>query len=143
VGSRRDDQLADDDAAEGWYRDPYGVHEARWISSGHPTGLVRDGHSEGQDDPPDREPTRPFVPVPDATSSRGGRDFLRADDAERQPIPDPSVYSEAATDASVMGPVVSTDLNTMFETPYERKMRKRARSERWRARFQRWGGKDE
>ena len=29
--------------AEGWYHDPYRLHEARWISDGAPTALVRDG----------------------------------------------------------------------------------------------------
>lgn len=36
----------------GWYEDPYGIHEARWISDGAPTALVRDGRRESQDEPP-------------------------------------------------------------------------------------------
>jgi hypothetical protein len=28
--------------AEGWYRDPYGIHQDRWFSAGTPTSLVRD-----------------------------------------------------------------------------------------------------
>jgi hypothetical protein len=134
--------LEHDETAEGWYRDPYDVHEARWISSGVPTSLVRDGKKEGQDDPPDRQPTRPFVPVrPGQASSAGGGSLLRADDAENQPIPDPGFYSQVAMDASIMGPVLSADLDMMSETPYERKVRKRARSQRWKARRQRWLGK--
>lgn len=27
---------------EGWYQDPFGVQEHRWISLGRPTALVRD-----------------------------------------------------------------------------------------------------
>jgi hypothetical protein len=38
---------------EGWYVDPYGIHEARWVSAGSPTALVRDGDVESQDPPPD------------------------------------------------------------------------------------------
>ena len=37
---------------EGWYKDPYGRHSARWISDGSPTGLVRDGTVESQDPVP-------------------------------------------------------------------------------------------
>jgi len=38
--------------AEGWYRDPYRVHEDRWYSDGTPTALVRDGGIEAKDPPP-------------------------------------------------------------------------------------------
>jgi hypothetical protein len=34
---------------EGWYSDPYDRHEARWISQGSPTSLVRDGPVQGKD----------------------------------------------------------------------------------------------
>lgn len=34
---------------EGWYTDPYARHEARWMSRGTPTRLVRDGKFEGSD----------------------------------------------------------------------------------------------
>ena len=43
--------------AEGWFTDPFGRHEARWMSDGSPTRLVRDGEEESYDDPPDEEPT--------------------------------------------------------------------------------------
>ena len=42
---------------EGWCTDPFGRHEARWLSQGTPTKLVRDGGVESYDDPPDEEPT--------------------------------------------------------------------------------------
>ena len=48
---------------EGWYRDPYDIHEARWFSQGTPTKLVRDGTQEAFDPPPSTPPTRPLVPV--------------------------------------------------------------------------------
>jgi hypothetical protein len=40
---------------EGWYVDPFGRHEARWISDAAPTALVRDGHIESKDPPPDAQ----------------------------------------------------------------------------------------
>jgi hypothetical protein len=39
--------------AEGWYRDPFAIHEDRWMSQGRPTKLVRDGGVESYDPPPD------------------------------------------------------------------------------------------
>jgi hypothetical protein len=40
-------------AAQGWYRDPYAVHEDRYFSAGKPTKLVRDAGREAYDPPPD------------------------------------------------------------------------------------------
>jgi hypothetical protein len=37
---------------EGWYNDPFGRHEFRWMSNGSPTSLVRDDAVESQDEPP-------------------------------------------------------------------------------------------
>ena len=34
---------------QGWFADPFDVHEARWFSQGTPTALVRDGCTESQD----------------------------------------------------------------------------------------------
>jgi hypothetical protein len=69
---------------EGWYTDPYAVHEHRWLSSGRPTKLVRDGDVEAYDDPPDGpyvcEPER-IETVPTAT---GGADLLRTGEASSQ-----------------------------------------------------------
>ena len=40
----------------GWHRDPYAIHEERWISGdGLPTKLVRDGGYESYDPPPNWE----------------------------------------------------------------------------------------
>lgn len=44
---------------EGWYTDPYGLHEARWMSMGKPTKLVRDGELESYDELPDSAPDHP------------------------------------------------------------------------------------
>jgi len=33
-------------AAEGWYKDPYGINDERWFSGGEPTDLVRDAQVE-------------------------------------------------------------------------------------------------
>ena len=38
---------------EGWYSDPYRVHEQRWFSDGTPTILVRDQGTTTKDPPPD------------------------------------------------------------------------------------------
>jgi hypothetical protein len=70
-----------DESLEGWYTDPFGRHEARWISSGRPTLLVRDGDVESHDDPPDEAPSlfpERIVPVGSPDSTR------RADDAQHE-----------------------------------------------------------
>ena len=38
--------------AQGWYRDPFRRHKARWFSAGNPTALVRDEGIESRDPPP-------------------------------------------------------------------------------------------
>jgi hypothetical protein len=45
--------------AQGWYRDPYGIHGQRWISAGHATSLVRDDGVESRDEPPHGTPLVP------------------------------------------------------------------------------------
>ena len=67
--------------AEGWYRDPYGLHDDRWFSDGRPTNLVRDQGIESRDEPPQTEPPLPLVPVA-ANQRSQGQDLLRADEAE-------------------------------------------------------------
>jgi hypothetical protein len=57
--------MEDELAAQGWYRDPFGRHEDRWFSMGRPTGLVRDGHAESRDEPPDEPYPTPLVPTPE------------------------------------------------------------------------------
>ena len=69
--------------AEGWYRDPYGLHDDRWFSDGRPTNLVRDQFIESHDEPPQPEPPLPLEPVAE-TAASNGQDLLRADDGERE-----------------------------------------------------------
>lgn len=70
-------------AAEGWYVDPFHRHEARWISDGTPTALVRDGRAESQDPPPESGFSGDFEPLPDDETPHGG-DLRRADEAENR-----------------------------------------------------------
>jgi hypothetical protein len=56
---------------EGWCSDPYGRHEARWLSDGHPTKLVRDAGVESYDDPPDEAPTSIPTPLDDPQQADG------------------------------------------------------------------------
>lgn len=56
-----------DEQEEGWYTDPYGRHEARWMSAGSPTKLVRDSGVESYDHPPDEEPSRVATMIVEAT----------------------------------------------------------------------------
>jgi hypothetical protein len=70
---------------EGWCTDPFGRHEARWLSRGTPTKLVRDGEVESYDEPPDEEPTRePQLIEPDV-GPIGGADLVRAGDPGSAP----------------------------------------------------------
>ena len=55
--------------ASGWFKDPYGRHEARWMSAGTPTSLVRNGDVEQTDPPPSGGAA--FVPT-ERTDSRVG-----------------------------------------------------------------------
>jgi hypothetical protein len=70
-----------DEHAEGWFTDPFGRHEARWMSDGSPTKLVRDGDEESYEDPPDEEPTVTPTRIAEGQASDGS-DLLRSDDPE-------------------------------------------------------------
>jgi hypothetical protein len=84
--------------AEGWYTDPYARHEARWMSDGIPTKLVRDGGVESYDEPPEEPPTLVPERIEDSPASQGD-DLLRADDVERGDAYDPAKADRAAWDA--------------------------------------------
>lgn len=73
--------------AEGWYRDPYGIHQDRWLSWGQPTSLVRDGERESDDPPPAGPlPDGDLVPAEQGGAEpRDGADLRRADDASSEP----------------------------------------------------------
>jgi hypothetical protein len=68
--------------AQGWFRDPYGRHEARYFAEGWPTELVRDGQRESFDPPPVVPPPERLVRAPDPRPT-GSSDLRRADDHER------------------------------------------------------------
>jgi hypothetical protein len=90
VTFRWHDKDTHDGSLEGWYTDPYERHEARWMSQGTPTSLVRDGKVEGSDPVADE----PFKVTPVRIESVGlqdGSDQRRADDAgvaydSREPV---------------------------------------------------------
>jgi hypothetical protein len=69
--------------AEGWYRDPYLVHEDRWFSAGEPTALVRDGGVDGNDPPPAVPPKAELDEAPQAEPAEGN-DLRRADDGSAE-----------------------------------------------------------
>ena len=72
------------EALEGWCTDPYDRHEARWLSVGRATKLVRDGDTTSYDDPPDG----PWIKDPEQLeadpTSRDEHDLARADDAQSE-----------------------------------------------------------
>jgi hypothetical protein len=87
----------EEEELEGWYTDPYERHEARWISKGVATQLVRDGAVEGNDPAPDG----PFNVAPtriEGIAAHDGSDLKRADDAEREAPYDPKAGARAAWD---------------------------------------------
>jgi hypothetical protein len=88
------------DLDEGWFTDPWGRHEARWISLGKATDLVRDGHVEAHDPPPNAPPTVTPALIPaEAPGQIGARDLRRADEAERETV-DPGKLRERLVDAA-------------------------------------------
>jgi hypothetical protein len=83
---------------EGWYTDPYARHDARWMSQGSPTRLVRDGTVESYDDPP----AGPYVQAPElieSPESSNPDDLRRADEAEAGEPYDADKARRAALDA--------------------------------------------
>ena len=70
--------------AEGWFRDPYGQHDDRWFSAGHPTSLVRDGAVESRDEPPLFPINKPLL---EAAPKRDASQSLRNDETDGEPEP--------------------------------------------------------
>jgi len=68
--------------AEGWYIDPFGRHELRWFSDGRPTALVRDGQTDGHDQPPAQTWDGP---VQEPAEAPVMNEALRADAEPEQP----------------------------------------------------------
>ena len=77
-----------DARAQGWYRDPYGVHEDRYFSAGTPSKLVRDKGHESYDAPPDCPlPDGDLIPAePAGSESEPWSDLERADQPERASV---------------------------------------------------------
>jgi hypothetical protein len=89
--------------AEGWYRDPFGAHEARWFSEGIPTALVRDGQLESHDPPPPAADAAAVEPEELPEQANAGSGLLRADEAESGEERDGRTPGEAALDAFPLG----------------------------------------
>jgi hypothetical protein len=71
-------------AAEGWYRDPFGLHQDRWFSVGWPTELIRDDKVEGRDPPPARDyDGAALTEIPDTAVN--GEDLLHSDNPAVNP----------------------------------------------------------
>jgi hypothetical protein len=63
---------------QGWYADPFGLHEYRYFSAGVPTRLVRDGSVESYDELPPRLWLLPEVGAASSAAPTGS-DGVRAD----------------------------------------------------------------
>ena len=70
---------------EGWYSDPYGVHEHRWFSDGTPTNLVRDQGRTSQDPPPQTAYVDEPHPI-ESAPSLAEDDLRRGDDEEAKSV---------------------------------------------------------
>jgi hypothetical protein len=65
--------------AQGWYQDPYAIHEHRYFSVGQPTKLVRDCGLESYDPPPDGPfPDGDLLPAVASTEETGGAEAGRS-----------------------------------------------------------------
>jgi hypothetical protein len=107
---------------EGWYTDSFGDHEARWMSAGRPTNLVRDGDTESYDDVSNSVPSRIPERIEPPPSSITPADTLRADDAEATRTP--SLRELEAEEASV---AFTTEAHPWFLSRriYQRKAKRR------------------
>lgn len=90
-----------DERQEGWYTDPYERHEARWMSAGRHTKLVRDGKVESYDAPPDEEPSA--VPVRIVPEPPAGAGLWHSEDQETE-------AGMTQTGAAVFGALTSWEL---------------------------------
>jgi hypothetical protein len=94
-------------AAQGWYRDPYAIHEDRYFSDGQPTKLVRDDGAESYDDPPPGPcPATELIPAdPEGSEVAAGSGLRRADDASDEPPYSSEEARRAAFDVFDAGPM--------------------------------------
>ena len=93
-------KLVHEERAEGWHTDPFGRHEARWMSNGEPTKLVRDAGVDSFDAPPDEAPSHEAVRIEHPEAARTG-DLLRADAAQAGEPPDSRSPMERILDGFV------------------------------------------
>ncbi len=91
------------DDEEGWYTDPYGRYEARWMSMGKPTKLVRDGEVESYEDPPDSPPTRQAIKIEAPPNSETAADTLGADGGDPDAMPSITEIDDAERDYVLSG----------------------------------------
>ena len=89
---------------EGWCTDPYGVHEARWMSAGTPTKLVRGQDVDSYNDPPSGPPRRDPVRMEGDPDGQDDQGLQRPDDLERTFTYDPDAYVQAAEDVFARAP---------------------------------------
>ncbi|MGP0029718.1 MAG: hypothetical protein ACLPVF_04345 [Acidimicrobiales bacterium] len=89
------------DREEGWYTDPFGRHEARWLSNGAPTKLVRDAGQESYDDPPDEAPS--LVPEVIESAPASGDNYYRPDDQNPEGLSLDQRIAEAAEYGATWG----------------------------------------
>jgi hypothetical protein len=87
--------------AQGWYQDPYAIHEDRYLSDGVPTKLVRDDGQESYDPPPDRPlpPGRLVSAEQPDDEAMNGADLHRADEAQDGASYNAAKANRAAFDA--------------------------------------------
>lgn len=86
---------------EGWYHDPFRLHEARWFSDGNPTALVRDGRVESRDDPPSSDYEAPLELIDDGDESSPD-DLRRADDGQSDLPPEERVWEVGLGETSAL-----------------------------------------
>jgi hypothetical protein len=90
--------------AQGWYRDPFGLHEDRYFSEGWPTKLVRDRGVESFDLPPDRD----FSPA----------DLVPAPSRDRSVRHDFARPSRVSLDSPFDGGLPQADATGWYRDPY-------------------------
>jgi len=89
-----------EEGLEGWYTDPFGRHEARWMSDGKPTKLVRDDGVEAYDDPPDEPPSQSPTRI-EVEVAAGADDLRRA--GESGGSDDLATLTDRMNDAALEG----------------------------------------
>jgi len=83
-----------DELPQGWFVDPFGLHDQRWFSQGTATPLVRDGRNESQDPPPDGVPPGPLLrPLAPSRTDAPAVDTRRVDHRGIDAAPDGHVDS--------------------------------------------------